>query len=331
MVDIIKATLDLRPPTADRTWPPRRLALALQGGGSFGAFTWGALERLIEDERIALDAFSGASAGAVNAALLVSGLAEGGREGARKTLDQFWTGVSQSAAFLPKAATVPLGFLARALSPYQFNPFDLNPLRRALETHIDFDRLRHVSAPRLLIAATRVSTASLRIFRNEEITPAAILASACLPLLNQSVEIDGELYWDGGYIANPPLTPLVMETNASDILIVQLAPTRSQKAPRSRREIERRIDQINFASTLDREIEAIRLLAPLCAAGDASGKWAKLRLDRLSAEDGIEFLAEQSPANLEWTFISALREAGRAAAEAWLEQKGEFSPNFMTG
>ena len=322
--------MDLRPPTTENPWPPRRLALALQGGGSFGAFTWGALERLLEEENVALDAFSGASAGAVNAVLLVSGLAEGGRESARKTLEKFWTGVSQSAAFLPKAAALPLDFLARALSPYQFNPFDLNPLRQALEALVDFDRLRHVSAPRLLIAATRVSTASLRIFRNEEITPAAILASACLPLLHQSVEIDGELYWDGGYVANPPLTPLVMETNAADVLIIQIAPTRSQKAPRSRREIERRIEQISFASTLEREVEAIRLLAPLCAGGDESGKWAKLRLDRIAAEDGIEFLAEHSPANLEWSFISSLREAGRAAAEDWLARKGEFSPNFST-
>ncbi|HUO55171.1 MAG TPA: patatin-like phospholipase family protein [Rhodoblastus sp.] len=330
-MEIIKAALDLRRPARNRPWPPHRLALALQGGGSFGAYTWGALERLLEDERVGLDAFSGASAGAVNAALLVSGLASGGREGARATLEKFWTGVSHSATFLPKAVTLPLGFVARALSPYQFNPFDLNPLRDALEQAIDFERLRHVTSPRLLIAATRVSTASLRIFRNDEITSAVILASACLPLLNQSIEIDGELYWDGGYIANPPLTPLVVETNASDVLIIQISPTKSQKAPRSRHEIERRIDQINFASTLDREIEAIRLLAPLCAGGDASGKWAKLRLDRLAAENEIEFLAEHSPGNLEWSFISELREAGRAAAQDWLEQTGDFSPHFLTG
>jgi NTE family protein len=330
-LDIIKAALDLRPPRSNRPWPPTQLALALQGGGSFGAFTWGALERLLEEERITLDAFSGASAGAVNAALLVSGLAAGGREGARKTLEKFWTDVSHTATFLPKAAALPLGFLARTLSPYQFNPFDLNPLRVALESHIDFERLRHVVSPRLLIAATRVSTASLRIFRNDEITSAVILASACLPLLHQSIEIDGELYWDGGYIANPPLTPLVMETNASDVLIIQISPTKSRKPPRSRRDIEHRIDQINFASTLEREIEAIRLLAPLCAGGDASGKWAKLRLDRIAAEDEIEQLAEHSPANLQWTFVSRLRDAGRAAAQSWLEQTGDFSPHFLTG
>ncbi|WP_296709440.1 patatin-like phospholipase family protein [Rhodoblastus sp.] len=330
-MDIVKAALDFRPQSGNRPWPPSRLALALQGGGSFGAFTWGALERLLEEENLVLDAFSGASAGAVNAALLASGLAEGGREGARKNLEKFWTHVSKSAAFLPKAVTLPLGFMARAMSPYQFNPFDLNPLRVALEAHVDFERLRHLSSPRLLIAATRVSTASLRIFRNDELTVESILASACLPLLHQSIEIDGELYWDGGYIANPPLTPLVVESDASDVLIIQITPSRSQASPRSRSDIERRIEQINFASTLDREIEAIRLLAPLCAGGDASGKWCKLRIDRLSAEDTVQSLAEHSPGNLEWSFISQLRDAGRAAANDWLDQTGDFAPHFLTG
>jgi NTE family protein len=330
-LEIIKAALDLGRRSQSREWPPRRLGLALQGGGSFGAFTWGALERLLEEESIELDAFSGASAGAVNTVVLISGLVEGGREGARKNLEKFWTSASQTASFLPKAVTLPLGFLARGLSPYQFNPFDLNPLRAALESHVDFERLRHVSSPRMLIAATRVSTASLRIFRNEEISVESILASACLPLLHQTVEIDGEEYWDGGYISNPPLTPLVMETEASDVLVIQITPTHTQKAPHARREIEKRIEQINFASTLDREIEAIRLLAPICAAGDASGRWAKLRLDRLSAEDTITSLSEHSPGNLEWSFISTLREAGRAAANDWLAQTGEFSPNIMAG
>jgi NTE family protein len=320
---MIKAALDLRRAETRRTWPPRLLALALQGGGSFGAFTWGALDRLLEDERIAFDAFSGASAGAVNAVLLASGLAQDGRAGARKNLDDFWSHVSQTTLFLPKAVSLQLGFLARALSPYQFNPFDLNPLRKALEAHVDFDRLRASSAPRLLIAATRVADARLRIFRNEELTVDAVLASACLPLLHHTIEIGGEAYWDGGYVANPPLTPLVAETDASDVLVIQIAPTRAQAVPRSRREIEHRIDQINFTSTLDREIEAIRLLAPLCAAGDHSGKWAKLRLDRIAAENEVEQLAEASPGNLDWSFISSLRDAGRAAANAWIEQSDD--------
>ncbi len=333
-MDIVKAALDLRREHKRRPWPPRQLALALQGGGSFGAFTWGALDRLLEEKKITFDAFSGASAGAVNAVLLASGLASGGREGARKNLEAFWTEVSQSSLFLPKAVTLPLGILARALSPYQFNPFDLNPLRQALEKHVDFELLRKTPSPRLLIAATRVSDANLRIFRNEELTVESILASACLPLLHHTIEIAGEAYWDGGYVANPPLTPLVTESDASDVLIIQITPTRSQVFPRSRHEIERRIDQINFSSTLDREIEAIRLLAPLCAGGDHSGKWAKLRLDRIAAENEVELLAEASPGNLNWSFVSSLRDAGRAAADGWIEQTDIHSPNladFMGG
>ena len=326
-MDFIKAALDLHRNEARRPWPPQRLALALQGGGSFGAFTWGALDRLLEEESIGFDAFSGASAGAVNAVLLASGLASGGRAGARKNLEDFWTHVSNSALFLPKAVTLPLGILARALSPYQFNPFDLNPLRQALERHVDFELLRKTASPRLLIAATRVSDSNLRIFHNEELTVDTVLASACLPLLHHTIEIGGEAYWDGGYVANPPLTPLVTETDASDILIIQITPMRSQVFPRSRHEIERRIDQINFSSTLDREIDAIRLLAPLCAAGDVSGKWARLRLDRISAENEVELLAEASPGNLDWSFISSLRDAGRAAANGWIEQTDNHMPN----
>ncbi|MCW2316354.1 NTE family protein [Rhodoblastus acidophilus] len=317
-MDFLKASLDLRAPRRRRTWPPRLLALALQGGGSFGAFTWGALDRLLEEESIELDALSGASAGAVNAVLLASGLASGGREGARKALDGFWTRVSQTSLFLPRVAHMPLDFMTRALTPYQFNPFDLNPLRDALAAHVDFERLRASDGPKLLIGATRVSDAGLRIFTRGELTVDCVLASACLPLLHHSIALDGEFYWDGGYVANPPLTPLVVETEASTVLIVQISPKRADFAPRSRPDIERRIDQINFCSTLDREIDAIRQLAPLCASGDPTGKWAQLRLDRIAAENEIAALAEQSAADLSWTFVSKLRDAGRAAAEGWI-------------
>jgi NTE family protein len=310
------------PPETGRPWPPARLALALQGGGSFGAFTWGALERLLEEEFIAFDALSGASAGAVNAVLLAYGLAAGGRERARKVLEDFWTHVSQPNLFLPIAHT-PLDFMAKALTPYQFNPFDLNPLRDALNAHVDFALLRKANGPKLLIGATRISDAGLHIFSRAELTVDCVLASACLPLLQHSVEIDGEHYWDGGYVANPPLTPLVVETEASTVLIVQISPKRADSVPRSRADIERRIDQINFCSTLDREIDAIRQLAPLCASGDPSGKWARLRLDRIAAENEVEALAEHSAGNLSRAFVGKLREAGRAAAEGWIAQDAD--------
>ena len=197
-------------------WPPRRLSLALQGGGSFGAFTWGALERLLDEPEISFDAISGVSAGAVNAVLLASGLMEGGREAAKARLERFWKRMSRAAALTPSAALagLSLGLMTRALSPYLFNPFNLNPLREALSDEVDFERLRTRSPVRLLIGATRVGDGALRVFSTGEVSVDVVLASACLPLIHHAIDIDGEPYWDGGYSANPPLIPLVLASNA---------------------------------------------------------------------------------------------------------------------
>ncbi len=295
---------------------PRALSLALQGGGSFGAFTWGALDRLLEDERIAFDVVSGASAGAVNAALLACGLAEGGREGAREKLAAFWKSMSAAASFLPPAA---MGAFARALSPYQFNPFDLNPLRRGLNAAIDFERLRATAAPRLMIAATRVSDGGLRIFRNAELSADVVLASACLPLVHHAVEIDGEPFWDGGYAANPPLVPLVRETRARDVLVVQVTPTRAARLPRDRGDIVRRLEQIAFNATLNAEIEALKLAAGL----RATKKLRDIRIDRIAAEDEIDGLVGRSAGDLGWRFLEDLRDAGRRSADAWIAERDE--------
>ena len=297
--------------------PGSRLSLALQGGGSYGAFTWGVLDRLLEEPDLRFDAISGASAGAVNAALLATGLVEGGRDGAREKLEKFWKRMSAASSFLPMTAIPPgMEVLAQALSPYQFNPFDLNPLRRALESEIDFDALRAADGPRLLIATTRVSDGALRIFRNEELTVDTILASACLPLLHRTVEIDGEGYWDGGYSANPPLVQLVHESDALDVLIVQVTPARSKGVPTNRGEIVKRLDHIAFNATLNAELEALRLAASLRATPKLRG----LRVDRLAAEDEIADLASRSAADLDWRFLTRLRDprpgpAARRVAE----------------
>lgn len=303
--------------TPDRT-ARRPLALALQGGGSFGAFTWGALDRLLENPDLRLDAISGASAGAVNAALLASGLAEGGPETARARLAAFWRRMSETASVL-KMATLPpgVGALARSLSPYQLNPFDINPLRRALEDMVDFERLRAASAPRLLVATTRVRDGALRIFRNEELDVDVILASACLPLIQQAVRVDGEDYWDGGYAANPPLIPLVHESAASDVLVVQVTPARNGETPTIRRDIVRRLEQITFNATLNAEIEALRLAVRL----GATERLRALRVDRIAAEEEIQGLADRSAADLDANFVAELREAGRRAAGAWLDER----------
>lgn len=304
---------DGRPPEAGA-----EISLALQGGGSFGAFTWGALDRLLQEDGLRFEAVSGASAGAVNAVLMAAGLVEDGREGAREKLARFWRKMSQSASFLPLSA-FPSGFgaLARAMSPYQFNPFDLNPLRRALEEEVDFDKLRGNCPVKLLISATRVSDGSLRIFRNDDLSVEAVLASACLPMIHRTVEIDGEDYWDGGYVSNPPLIPLVRESEAREVLIVQVTPNRSAGAPVTPREIERRLSQIAFNATLNAEIEALRLAAQL----RATKKMSELVIARIAAEDEIEDLGAQSAGNLGWTFLEKLRDAGGQAAETWLAER----------
>jgi NTE family protein len=300
-------------------WPPKTLSLALQGGGSFGAFTWGVLDRLLEEPDIDFDTVSGSSAGAVNAVLLASGMIDGGREGARIRLSRFWKRISLAAALLPKTPPIESGFdlLVRSMSPYLFNPFNVNPLRDALTEEVDFERLRERSEIKLLLGATRVRDGRLRILTNHELTVDAVLASACLPLLHHTIELDGEAYWDGGYAANPPLIPLVQASRSAHVLIVQITPSTSERAPMSAREIAARLDQIRFNATLNTELEALKYGKML----GASEKLLRLRIGRISAEEQFEGLAEESAANLDWGFLERLKHAGRAAADLWLKRE----------
>ena len=309
----------------DDRWPPAKVSLALQGGGSFGAFTWGVLDRLLEEPELDIASLSGASAGAINGVLLASGLVHGGREDARSRLSRFWHRMSEEAAFLPFAslqgllAGTPAGIFTRAFSPAQFNPFDLNPLRKALAAEVDFAALRDPASPRLLVATTRVSDGSLHIFRNDEISVDVVLASACLPLIHRTVEIDGQAYWDGAYAANPPILPLVHEGDVTDLLIVQLTPTHGMRVPSTTSEISRRLDQITFNSALNTELAALDLARKV----RATPKLEALRIARLAAEDEIEGLAERSAGDLGRTFIETLHAGGRRAAERWLARAPE--------
>ena len=291
-------------------WPPRRLSLALQGGGSFGAFTWGALDQLLDEPEITFDAISGVSAGAVNAVLLASGLMEGGRDAAKARLERFWKRMSRAAALTPSAALagLSLGLMTRALSPYLFNPFNLNPLRDALSDEVDFERLRRHSPARLLIGATRVSDGALRVFSTGEVSVDVVLASACLPLIHHAIEIDGEPYWDGGYSANPPLIPLVLASKAAHLLIVQVTPTKSARLPTSPGDIAKRLEQIHFNATLNAELAALKHGMIVGAAP----KLRRLRIDRISAQEEFVGLADESAGNLDWEFLERLRASGPA-------------------
>jgi NTE family protein len=313
--------------------PRRSLSLALQGGGSFGAFTWGVLDRLLEKDRIAFDTISGASAGAVNAVLLASGLAEGGPRAARAKLDRFWRRTSSAGMLGPfgsfgssmaaEAARAAFS-LTQFVSPYQFNPLRLNPLRDILAEEVDFARLRAASPTHLLIAATRVRDGSLRLFRTHEITLEVVLASACLPQLQHAVEIDGEWYWDGGFSANPPLRQLAIDSRTPDLLLVQIMPDVFDEAlPRFSRGIARRMKEMSINFPLQKEIEALDELCAFCKQAGLlrpgfCRKLERLRLHRLVAEHEMPSLRHANALNLEWSFLNRLKRAGGAATERWL-------------
>ncbi|MEH2485957.1 patatin-like phospholipase family protein [Bradyrhizobium sp. AZCC 2230] len=299
-------------------WPPKRLSLALQGGGTFAAFTWGVLERLLEEPSIEFDTISGASAGAINALLLACGLAEGGREGARGRLNRFWIRLMHEASFRslmliggfsPAGSSVAFGPTLRS---GQFDPFDLDPLRLALSRDINFARLRDAKCPKLLIAATRIRDGQQQIFGNDAVTADVALASTCPPLVHCAVEIDGEAYWDGGLGGNPPLIKLAQQSATADLLLIQVTPTRDSYVPITLAAIDRRLDQIAANAALKAEIAAI--------AWAQSHAAPALRLSTIAAEDSVDGLAQRSSTDLGRGFIRLLHRSGREAAERWLGQ-----------
>jgi NTE family protein len=302
------------------------ISLALQGGGSFGAFTWGVLDRLLEPDGPEIDMISGASAGAVNAVLLADGMAAGGREAARERLARFWDRVGGSSIGSRGTITAMAVQWARFASPLHLNPLGLNPLRDPLAESVDFDRLRRESPVRLLIAATRVRDGHPRLFREHEITLDAVLASACLPFLQPAVEIDGEAYWDGGYSANPPLRQLVVDTKAHDILLVRLVPDLDETVPHLSHEIDRRIREIGFNASLLREQEAVAELRRACEGprifrSELCRKLDGLRFHEIAAAEEVDGLSQQSVLDTSWPFLQRLHRSGRDAAERWLRER----------
>jgi NTE family protein len=309
--------------------------LALQGGGAHGAFTWGVLDRFLDDDRLRIEGISGTSAGAMNAAVLADGHAAGGREGAQAALHDFWRRVSDGARLSPfrrSPLDVMLGrwtmdtspvFLAfdlaaRLFSPYDLNPMGSNPLRDILADSVDFDRVAR-SPIRLFVTATNVRTGRGRVFRNAELTPDVLLASACLPTLFQAVEIDGEPYWDGGYAGNPTITPLVRECSASDTVLVQVNPVERAGTPRSARDILNRLNEVSFNATLLKELRMIAVLRQVANAGNCEGaRWASMRIHRIASEAMVD-LGYSSKLNAEWEFLCLLRDEGRRCAEAFLD------------
>jgi NTE family protein len=308
--------------------------LALQGGGSHGAFTWGVLDRLLEERRLAIEGVTATSAGAVNAVVLAHGLAVGGREEARTVLRRFWQRISETASrgiFQPspidKMTTdfglehspgyIFMDIISHFLSPYQFNPFNYNPLKSLLEEIVDFERLRRQPAVKLFLCATNARTGKLKVFDGGEVTSDSVLASTCLPFLMQSVEVDGEYYWDGGFAGNPAIFPVIYGCDARDILLVHLTPTERPTVPITTRAIMNRMQEISFNSSLMREMRAVAFVTKLIEDGRlADGK--KILIHLIEAEAEIRELAGSSRLNGDWNFLSHLHAVGRERADEWL-------------
>jgi NTE family protein len=308
--------------------------LALQGGGAHGAFTWGVLDRLLEEPWLRIEGISGTSAGAMNAAVLADGYSEGGADGARARLELFWKQVSDGARFSPfrrspldillgrwtlDTSPVFLAFdiMARVFSPYDLNPRGINPLTEILSNCIDFKRL--AKAPmKLFVTATNVRTGRGRVFRNEELTPDVLLASACLPTMFQAIEIDGEAYWDGGFAGNPTITPLIRECTSSDTILVQVNPVERPGIPRTAQDIVNRVNEVSFNATLLKELRMIAVLRKVSDPGHSEGaRWAEMRMHHV-ASAAMTDLGYSSKLNAEWAFLTMLRDVGRRSAEEFL-------------
>ncbi|PMR72591.1 patatin-like phospholipase family protein [Billgrantia endophytica] len=316
----------------------KRIDLALQGGGSHGALTWGVLDRLLEEDRLEIDGVSGTSAGAMNAVVMADGLHKGGRDGAREALATFWKAVSDAARFSPiqrspwdrligndsldnSPAYLFYESLTQLIAPAKLNPLAINPLRDLVLKLVDFERVNACRKAKVFVTATNVRTGQAKIFRQPELSVDTVMASACLPFMFPAVEIDGEAYWDGGYSGNPALYPLVDDQGCRDLVVVQVNPLIRRKLPDSARDIINRINEITFNSSLIKELRSIHLLHQLIAAeGLELESYRSMRLHLIHAEQEVEELSASSKLNAEWDFVSRLHQRGRAWANFWLEE-----------
>jgi NTE family protein len=313
-----------------------KINLALQGGGSHGAYTWGILDRLLEEENLTIDGISGTSAGAMNGAVLINGFLLDGRDGAKRALDKFWADIGHMSRFSPvknrfmdklfKNWNIDLSFgyhwfkiLSQTFSPYETNPSNINPLRYLLEKDIDMQSLRESKSIKLFVSATNVRTGRPRVFKINEITEDVLLASACLPYLFQAVEINGEHYWDGGYAGNPALWPLIYGCDTDDILLVQINPLERHKLPKTAHDIMNRINEITFNSSLIAEIKAINFVSRMVHQNKLNKRsYKELRFHMIGPTEDMQELNASSKLNSDSEFLQHLKKLGRQAADLWI-------------
>jgi NTE family protein len=320
---------------ARRNGVRKTVNLALQGGGSHGAFTWGVLDRLLEEERLDIEGISGASAGAMNGAMVAQGYYRGGRVGAKEALDKFWRRISEIAGLSPLHRSLVdrllglwgagwLDSVSQAFSPYDVNPLNLNPLRDVLEDLIEAPAIRSCVEVKLFVAATNVETGKVRVFSKQELSVDVLLASACLPFSFHAVEIEGTPYWDGGYMGNPPIFPLIYQCASRDVCVVQINPLLRRGTPRKAADILNRINEITFNAPFIAEMRAIgfvkRLIEQDQLKGEAVGRLKNMNVHLIEAEKRLREYGAASKTNADLGFLLELKKLGRATASRWLRQ-----------
>lgn len=319
----------------------KKVNIALQGGGAHGALAWGILDALLEDGRIEVEGFTATSAGTMNALAFVQGMQEGGTDGARKKMEEFWWEISKAGAIFspvhgnPVERMLGLGSgenpfsyfmfdaMTRLFSPYQFNPLDINPLRTVLENVINFDQIKQCNKVKLFVSTTNVRTGKVKIFRNDDITIDVAMASSCLPFLFKAVEIGGEHYWDGGYSGNPALYPLFYQTESSDIILVHLNPLYREEVPVTAPDIMNRLNEITFNDSLLKELRAIAFVKKLIEHDMIRDEYKHMYKDLLvhpvRADDMMKDFSVASKFETDWDFLVKLRDVGRVGMKLWLE------------
>ena len=313
---------------------PRPITVALEGGGALGAFTWGVLERLLDTPTISIEVVSGASAGAMNAAIVAQGLAIGGPLEAKRQLEAFWRRIAADAS----VPTLSLGRIAVArqlMAPVMRSMLQssampaptgsFNPLRALVADMLDPVALCRHEAPRIVVSATCVRTGKPELFTNEEISVDVLLASACLPTFFAPVVIEGEAYWDGAFSSNPPLRPLIEAGAPSDVIIVRTAPLERAVLPRTGLEVQDRAIEIAFGAALRNELRSLavaqRLLRHVPILSTALRRLRNARIHAIGADDEMTSLPSGSHLDTTWSFLSRMRTLGNETAAAWLETK----------
>ncbi|HLD95840.1 MAG TPA: patatin-like phospholipase family protein [Alphaproteobacteria bacterium] len=317
----------------------KKINIALQGGGAHGAFSWGVLDRLLEDGRFEFDGLSGTSAGGMNALALIQGMMEGGNLKARETLSSFWRNLSELGKNSPinnrgyfdkllnnytlylSPGFIFFDFLSRFFSPYDLNPLDINPLRTLIDQTFDFKKLRNYKDIKAFLCATHVHTGRLKIFSLDKMTPEKLQATACLPTLHHAITVDGDHYWDGGFIGNPAFFPLIYDTQSSDILYIKLNPLNRATLPTSTREISDRLNEITNNASVVREMRAINFITKLIDGGEIKNPNIKrVYMHMIDDDETFLKLGWSSKVNTEWEFLTYLFEKGRLAADKWIKE-----------